>query len=148
MICGICKEQESKYKCPKCSVAYCSIKCYKSPEHSHDNITESTTTGTTTTTIKTITEIAVPEIQPDDRYGKLLQDEQIVYFLKQPSLQIHLLTIIKILNDPTFTQKNLTIEQKLDIANLKINDLRIGGVEENELVEEFIQRVLYLIKDE
>ena len=52
MICGICKEQESKYKCPKCSVTYCSIKCYKSPEHSHDNITESTTTGTTTRTIK------------------------------------------------------------------------------------------------
>ncbi|RCK62693.1 Protein HIT1 [Candida viswanathii] len=137
MICGICKTQESKYKCPKCSIAYCSIACYKSPDHSHENIA---------TTIPTKPELKIPDVQEhDDKFGRLLQDTQIQYFLKQPSLQIHLLTIIKILNDASFTQKNLTIEQKQDVANLKINDLRTGGVEENELVEEFIQRVLYLL---
>ncbi|RCK58971.1 Protein HIT1 [Candida viswanathii] len=139
MICGICETQESKYKCPKCSIAYCSIACYKSPDHSHENIT--TTTPTTTTK----PELKIPNVQEHDKFGRILQDIEIRYFLKEPSLQIHLLTIIKILNDPSFTQKNLTIEQKQDVANLKINDLRTGGVEENKLVEEFIQRVLYLI---
>ncbi|KHC38926.1 hypothetical protein W5O_03537, partial [Candida albicans Ca6] len=78
-------------------------------------------------------------------FSKLLQDDQIKYLLNQPSLQFHLLSIIKILIDPTFTPKNSNIEQKLDIANLKLNDLRIGGIEQNELVEEFVQRCLELM---
>ncbi|GFY75636.1 zinc finger HIT domain-containing protein 3 [Trichonephila inaurata madagascariensis] len=27
--CGICNENESKYKCPVCLVRYCSVACYK-----------------------------------------------------------------------------------------------------------------------
>ncbi|KAL1572192.1 hypothetical protein MEW_03444 [Candida albicans P60002] len=148
VLCGICQVEQSKYKCPKCSIAYCSLTCYKSEIHTHDylpTVTDTTsqppqqqqqqqqTTTTTTTT------------PGDDRFSKLLQDDQIKYLLNQPSLQFHLLSIIKILIDPTFTPKNSNIEQKLDIANLKLNDLRIGGIEQNELVEEFVQRCLELM---
>lgn len=149
MICGICNQQESKYKCPKCSIVYCSISCYKSPIHSHENIPiESPASKTKTKTLES--KISIPESNDndkDDKYFKLLKDEKIQYLLNQSSLQIHLLTIIKILNDSSFTLKNLTIEQKLDIANLKLNDLRNGGIEENELIEEFIQRVLLLLNE-
>ena len=97
---------------------------------------------TTTATTATANHYYYPG---DDRFLKLLQDDQIKYLLNQPSLQFHLLSIIKILIDPTFTPKNSNIEQKLDIANLKLNDLRIGGIEQNELVEEFVQRCLELM---
>ena len=28
-VCGVCHTQFSKYKCPRCSIAYCSLGCYK-----------------------------------------------------------------------------------------------------------------------
>ncbi|KAJ3322954.1 hypothetical protein HDV06_002613 [Boothiomyces sp. JEL0866] len=30
MLCNVCKIQGSNYKCPKCSINYCSLKCYQS----------------------------------------------------------------------------------------------------------------------
>eukprot|EP00122_Pirum_gemmata_P018366 Pgem_evm1s17197 len=27
--CGVCNEQEFKYKCPKCKLRYCSLACFK-----------------------------------------------------------------------------------------------------------------------
>ena len=33
--CEICGKSESKYKCPKCSLSYCSLACYKN-EEKHD----------------------------------------------------------------------------------------------------------------
>ncbi|KAL0818424.1 hypothetical protein ABMA28_008889 [Loxostege sticticalis] len=32
-ICGLCDEKSSKYCCPRCSVFYCSLDCYKSEKH-------------------------------------------------------------------------------------------------------------------
>ncbi|KAM0786710.1 hypothetical protein ACM66B_002152 [Microbotryomycetes sp. NB124-2] len=32
-ICGICKAQVSRYTCPKCNLHYCSLQCYRSPQH-------------------------------------------------------------------------------------------------------------------
>ncbi|KAI7854523.1 hypothetical protein BDC45DRAFT_440532 [Circinella umbellata] len=29
VVCGICTDQESKYKCPTCKIPYCSIACFK-----------------------------------------------------------------------------------------------------------------------
>jgi len=80
--------------------------------------------------------------EPMTKFDKLLQDDQIEYLLKQPALQFHLLSIITILQDGFIN--NLNQEQKLEVMNLKLNDLRKGGVEQNELVEEFVQRVLEL----
>merc|ERR1712071_87558 len=33
MNCQICNEKWSNYQCPKCTLKYCSIDCYKSPLH-------------------------------------------------------------------------------------------------------------------
>lgn len=142
VLCGICQVEQSKYKCPKCSIAYCSLTCYKSEIHTHDYLPTVTDTTSQPPQQQQQTTTTTPG---DDRFLKLLQDDQIKYLLNQPSLQFHLLSIIKILIDPTFTPKNSNIEQKLDIANLKLNDLRIGGIEQNELVEEFVQRCLELM---
>lgn len=76
------------------------------------------------------------------KFDKFLHDDQIRYLLKEPALQFHLLSVITILQDGFIN--NLNQEQKLEVMNLKLNDLRKGGVEQNELVEEFVQRVLEL----
>ena len=144
VLCGICQVEQSKYKCPKCSIAYCSLTC-KSESHTHDNLPTVTDTTSQPPQQQQQTTTTTTTTPGDDKFLKLLQDDQIKYLLNQPSLQFHLLSIIKILIDPTFTPKNSNIEQKLDIANLKLNDLRIGGIEQNELVEEFVQRCLELM---
>eukprot|EP00028_Trichosphaerium_sp_Am-I-7-wt_P008764 CAMPEP_0168521362 /NCGR_PEP_ID=MMETSP0405-20121227/8620_1 /TAXON_ID=498012 /ORGANISM="Trichosphaerium sp, Strain Am-I-7 wt" /LENGTH=163 /DNA_ID=CAMNT_0008542585 /DNA_START=34 /DNA_END=521 /DNA_ORIENTATION=- len=35
-VCGVCDEQPSKYKCPKCRVHYCSLACFKKHTAFHD----------------------------------------------------------------------------------------------------------------
>ncbi|WVQ73782.1 hypothetical protein IAR50_003362 [Cryptococcus sp. DSM 104548] len=32
-ICGICRKNDSRYTCPRCNVAYCSLDCFKSEAH-------------------------------------------------------------------------------------------------------------------
>ncbi|KAF3766227.1 hypothetical protein M406DRAFT_346225 [Cryphonectria parasitica EP155] len=34
-LCGICEEQEGKYKCPRCSLPYCSVVCFRSHKENH-----------------------------------------------------------------------------------------------------------------
>lgn len=76
-------------------------------------------------------------------FDKILQDETIQDYLKYPSLRMHLTTVAKLLRDPKFANE-MTIEGRKDIALKKIRGLRVGGREENELVEEFINRFLEL----
>lgn len=59
------------------------------------------------------------------KFDKFLQDDQIGYLLKEPALQFHLLSIITILQDGFIN--NLNQEQKLEVINLKLNDLRKGS---------------------
>ncbi|KAI5955158.1 HIT1 [Candida jiufengensis] len=139
MLCQICNDQESKYKCPKCKIVYCSIKCYKSELHKHEEVEEQN--------IREKPPLENLEEKPQEsleetKFDKILKDQQIQYLLKQPSLQFHLLSILTIIKDGFIN--NLNYDQKLEVMNIKLNDLRTGGVEENELVEEFVQRVLEL----
>ncbi|KAK2607483.1 hypothetical protein N8I77_006151 [Diaporthe amygdali] len=34
-ICGICEKQEAKYKCPRCSIPYCSVACFRPHKENH-----------------------------------------------------------------------------------------------------------------
>ena len=36
ILCGVCNEADSKYKCPTCELRYCSIKCYKPHKAQHE----------------------------------------------------------------------------------------------------------------
>lgn len=131
--CSFCTN-DSKYKCPKCSSLYCSIKCFKSDEHLafDEKVSEKAP-------LPDIAPKVEVELQPFERYAN---DPVISSMLKQPTLQFHLLTLLKILTDPKLT--NETGDGKRTILNIKLNDLRSGGIDENQLVEEFIERVVYL----
>lgn len=158
MICQICKLVESKYKCPKCKLPYCSLPCYKSDTHqkqhqSHTDSNDATKKDSlqteTNTSIKQDTSKLLPTTDiesesktPLSKFDKILADEQIKNLLKEPVLQFHLVTILSIIQEGFI--RNLNHEQKLEVMNLKLTDLRAGGVEENEIVEEFVQRVLDL----
>ncbi|KAI5949238.1 HIT1 [Candida theae] len=137
MICEICNKSESKYKCPTCKRAYCSLACYKSEAHKHE---ESKVAEPASKELPT--PAADTSFESMTKFDKFLQDEEIKYLLRQPALQFHLLSVLTILEDGFIS--NLNQEQKLEVMNLKLNDLRKGGVEQNELVEEFVQRVLEL----
>lgn len=78
------------------------------------------------------------------RFDRVLEDEQIKSMLKFKALQFHLLVILKIMKDPGFLSENST-EGRREIANMKLTGLRSGGREENEIVEEFVERVLFLM---
>ncbi|RMY47766.1 hypothetical protein D0863_15559 [Hortaea werneckii] len=47
LLCGICTAQESKYKCPVCSLRYCSLACYKQHQALHTTAPSSEETSTT-----------------------------------------------------------------------------------------------------
>ncbi|KAH0369012.1 hypothetical protein KCU65_g3592, partial [Aureobasidium melanogenum] len=36
-ICGVCTQNDSKYKCPSCQLRYCSIACFKQHKETHAN---------------------------------------------------------------------------------------------------------------
>ncbi|CAI5759469.1 unnamed protein product [Candida verbasci] len=141
MLCQICNTNESKYKCPKCNIPYCSLACYKSESHKEPEQIEKPKSNKI--------EIA-SDINSNSKFDKFLKDSKIQYLLNEPVLQFHLLTLVKILNDDqgNFVSKGLNHDQKLDVLNLKLQDLRAGGVEENEAIEEFVQRIFELDQEE
>lgn len=138
-ICGICNVNESKYKCPKCNVNYCSIGCFKDPVHIHERIDETDKADEENKEVLLTDESA-------SKFDKLINDSQIQSMLKFKSLQFHLSVILKIINDASITGESV-LENRKEIANLKLTNLRSGGLEQNELVEDFVERVLFLLNE-
>ena len=137
MLCEICGATESKYKCPKCSIHYCSLPCFKNEQHVHDNEEP---------TPKPAPQAEAPaaDEEPKSLFDKIIEDDVVQLFLKYDALQFHLTTICQILNNTNGILEKDVGNNQATIANLKLQDLRSGGINENELVEEFVQRVLYL----
>lgn len=163
-ICSVCHESQAKYKCPKCSIDYCSLACFKSPNHQHldvvttdgtgantnttnttttTNITTSTATITNNTTSGVISASSASSTLPQTLFPLIVEDPVIKSLLGYKSLQVHLAVILRLLSESSLTNEPLA-ENRREIANLRLCDLRTNGSEENALVEEFIQRVLYL----
>lgn len=91
-----------------------------------------------------------PSATPDNSNAKfetLLADPQIQYFLKQESLRIHLKSIFDILENSRLSNEH-SAEGRRAVALKKLRELRVGGREANELVEEFVLRVLELLDPE
>ncbi len=148
MICKICNLVQAKYKCPKCSIQYCSSVCYKSASHALiDEAYDNNHNSTRDHDEPKVASPTKPEKLVDSKqrlYEVIAEDEQIKSLLKLKALQFHLSTIIQILGDERLTN-DPTMEGRCDIAKKKLCNLRSGGFEENELVEEFVHRVLYLM---
>ncbi|CUM65988.1 uncharacterized protein PRCAT00003642001 [Priceomyces carsonii] len=143
--CEVCKTQQAKYKCPVCKILYCSIDCFKNVAvHNHENLLDEKEK-------KTEPDRNAPQTNSDDsaaqqdgsKFLRIILDSELRRMLQYDSLQFHLLTLMKIINDISVTNEPSS-ENRKEIANMKLCDLRSGGLEANQLVEEFVQRFLYL----
>lgn len=132
-VCTICSTEQAKYKCSKCDVQYCSIKCFKSPDHQHE---ENTSQQQQPKSILT----SPLEPTKDSKYSEIFDDEKVKYMLSFKSLQIHLESIYSILKNDS-----IPFDRRIDQANEKLTSLRSTGSQENELVEEFCQYITHLL---
>ncbi|CCF58095.1 hypothetical protein KAFR_0D04470 [Kazachstania africana CBS 2517] len=136
--CGVCQKNDSKYKCPKCALNYCSLVCYKNENvHRHDQQEEANI-------IKNNEPKEVPKSEM--REEKTLKSPELdkIYagtpelkeLLKYNTVKFHLHKVYKILisNDG-----NLTTEMKNQLAIDYLNTLRFGGLHYNEAIEEFCE---------
>lgn len=160
--CSFCAAA-AKYRCPKCPVQYCSLACFRAPQHVHPDAAEAAEAhgpghgpqvqdtgvqpgqaGLSAGPDKSAGPSGLPGAAGgSDRFAAIAADPVIQKLLSYKSLQVHLAVLLKILSDSLLTHEPLA-ENRKDIANLRLCDLRMGGTEENELVEEFVQRVLEL----
>lgn len=142
----------------------CSLICFKSPEHKHEEInteskqetnflpqiTSETTTKTETTGIS-LESKENQEVQPqkkeikDELILKLLQNEKFRSMLNEPVVQYYILILHDILNTVSVTNE-YNREGRLEIANKKLSNLREGGVEHNEFFDEFCEIILSAIE--
>lgn len=144
-ICSICHQSQAKYKCPKCSVEYCSLACFKNPTHDHLAIVVTSTASPTNSDsiIEGTNDRPAESSTSSDIFDSIASDPVIKSLLGYKSLQVHLAVILKLLSDSKLTNEPLA-ENRREIANMRLCDLRTNGSQENTLVEEFVQRVLHL----
>lgn len=144
-VCGVCRDKEAKYKCPKCDIVYCCLACFKDPRHDHHQVQKPPKPADTEDK-RTVTGTAdnCPVADTGSRFERLLSDPAISAMLRLKPLQVHLAVLIKILLDPAVTNE-ATPSARMEVANMKLCELRMGGPEENELVEEFVGRVVHLL---
>ncbi|QLL34581.1 hypothetical protein HG536_0G04430 [Torulaspora globosa] len=138
--CGICQEKPAKYRCPKCSVKYCSLACYKDTERHKDDEPKATE-PTVDATCKDVT-------KAED--GDSLQlTPELKELLRYNTVKFHLGKVYRILktdigdtNDPSFA---MTSDMKRQLAIDYLNTLRYGGIHHNEAIEEFCEHSLKLV---
>lgn len=147
-------ENEAQYKCPKCSIRYCSLKCYKSEKHVHDkndndkseskcapggNITQETTAIADVVGVKRL-----------EKYQYVLDDARIRELLRHNTVKFHLDKVHKILNASVggtgAPDASMSQEMKRELAIDYLNTLRVGGVHFNEAIEEFCQIFLEILQ--
>ncbi|KAK9458893.1 protein HIT1, partial [Lipomyces oligophaga] len=139
ILCGICREASSNYKCPTCSVRYCSIKCYKDERHSHSSaVNENPQTQLQT---EHLFEVNKPSLDNSTTLQSELTDPVLSSMLSSSTLQHHLFTVYQILQDQSLSGES-TSEGRRNVALKKLRELRAGGLEENQEVEDFVQKLM------
>lgn len=136
LACVICNNPGASYKCPVCLSSYCSVKCYK--EHKLQCVGKSSTTSSDLTVACTSSNNSSSN---ENQFLKVWEDPKIQKFLQSSSLKFHLNTIYRLLTDQSVTRE-VTAEGRRTIALKKLRELRSGGREQNEQVEEFVQYFL------
>lgn len=140
MDCQICSTAPLKYKCPSCKILYCLLLCYRDLRHNHPTDNKSLLNSPHAVAME-------KELGPISDQGNMLEiiarDDVILEMLKHSSLQFHLHVLSLLLHDTSLLNA-LNSKDRYQVMNLKLNDLRSGGIEANCLIENFITRVFYL----
>ncbi|CAH01703.1 Hit1p [Kluyveromyces lactis] len=160
--CEVCGDKEALYRCPKSSVRYCSLVCYKNIKKSESDNVESNKTDpeSNSTTVKEADDtVSVPGSQTDsvesvptplNKYQYALTDSRIRELLRHNTVKFHLDKVYKILNVSTVggsSDASMTSDMKRELATDYLNTLRTGGIHCNEAIEEFCQIFLELLRE-
>ncbi|EJS43049.1 hit1p [Saccharomyces arboricola H-6] len=155
--CGICHEGDGRYKCPKCGVRYCSLKCYKDIEkHTHKEAPELETDAesnledinkkSSASKSTSATKQCLKTKAFDDVYQNSAQLQEL---LNYNTVKFHLAKVYRILstnvNDGSSGNMNSDLQRELAVNYL--NTLRYGGIHYNEAIEEFCQILLHKLNE-
>ena len=146
--CGICHESDGKYKCPKCSIRYCSLKCYKDTEkHIHKNVLEpQTETDPSSESNNNNSAIVTGRKSLKTRaFDEVYQNNvQLQELLKYNTVKFHLAKVYRILSTTVSdgSSGNMSSDLQKELAVNYLNTLRYGGIHYNEAIEEFCQILL------
>lgn len=140
--CGICNDGVAKYKCPKCNVMYCSLKCYKDIEkHNHEkntSMTESDFNGNNAVREDESDQTTKPNsLETKDLNDIYQSTPELKNLLKYNTVKFHLSKVYRILT--TDSGGDMTTDNKKHLAIEYLNTLRYGGIHYNEAIEEFCQ---------
>ena len=148
MLCKICTQQPAKYKCTKCYIEYCSVACFKQHKPVHEGEREGESEREREgeserereavqkkETVQNQQPPADSKSSNKDIFQSIIDDSLMQQYLRQTPLQINLSILVKLYQ---------SVSDGEYLVNLKLMDLRKNGVEENELIEEFIQVFLAL----
>lgn len=155
--CGICHDSDGKYKCPKCGIRYCSLKCYKDTQkHIHEEVVDPQTETIPNTeshdndnAIVTSTSAITKSLKTrafDDVYQNNAQLQEL---LKYNTVKFHLAKVYRILSSTVSdgSSGNMSSDLQKELAVNYLNTLRYGGIHYNEAIEEFCQILLDKLND-
>ena len=104
--CGICNEAESRYKCPKCGIRYCSLSCFKNEEkHKHIETAtpeEKDNIGGASEGMKPSKVGMERAVLKNDELNQIYQETpELQELLQYNTVKFHLAKVYKILNSNT-----------------------------------------------
>ncbi|KAK8823664.1 hypothetical protein WA577_002583 [Blastocystis sp. JDR] len=115
-LCVVCKEQESKYRCPKCGAPYCSVACFKVHKTQCTAPTESNTAGQSTQKESGEDASDVDSDENSDLLGNLISKERLQRIKESESIK-------ELLNEP-FLQRAIVKIMESDNKEKALMDLR------------------------
>lgn len=140
--CGICHDNDAKYKCPKCEIKYCSLTCYKDETKHQDPVNSIDQKEERKKKDENLTEpTGLPQLASTE-YSKIYSENpEIRELLKYNTVKFHLSKVYRILcsNVADSNESNMNSETKRQLAVDYLNTLRYGGIHYNEAIEEFCQ---------
>lgn len=140
--CAICHNNESKYRCPKCGIKYCSLACYKDESRHKDPVDTVDSKEQEQKEKEKEKETDNADSSASNEYPQVYSDTpEIQQLLKYNTVKFHLSKVYRILcSDVADTNElNMNSEMKRQLAVDYLNTLRYGGIHYNEAIEEFCQ---------
>lgn len=134
-------EKQAKYKCPACKSPYCSVLCFKSHK------LKCTSPQNEDTELKNKRAEEVKEdaagLTENPQFSRIFKNERVKALLSSEGVQKHLKLLYEIMNDPNISGENNSEGRRI-VALKKLRELRKGGREGNEAIEELVCEVTKL----
>ena len=134
-------EKQAKYKCPSCESPYCSVICFKA----HKLKCTPAPRKDSETNKESVSE-AQQKASENPQFNSIFQNERVKTLLCSEGVKKHLKLLYDIMNDPNISGESNSEGRRI-VALKKLRELRKGGREGNEAIEELVCEVTKLWED-